>query len=126
MLRYSLRIECHRNSCKYLDSYKFCGNPSLKFACFRDYKQNIPPPEPDSIPDSSSPDSSSPEAGSIPDESSPEAGSIPDESSPEADSIPDESSPEAGSIPEKLNKIKLTVIVNHQFIKAMIKNCLSY
>ena len=32
-------------------------------------KQNIPAPEPDSIPDSSSPDSSSPEADSIPDKS---------------------------------------------------------
>ena len=29
-------------------------------------KQNIPAPEPDSIPDSSSPDESSPEANSIP------------------------------------------------------------
>ena len=63
-------------------------------------KQNIPAPEPDSIPDSSSP-----EAGSIPDESSPEAGSIPDKSSPEADSIPD-----------KLGKIKLGIIANHQYI----------
>ena len=41
-------------------------------------KQNIPTPEPDSIPDSSSPDSPSPEAGFIPDESSPEANSVPD------------------------------------------------
>ena len=31
--------------------------------------QTIPPPEPDSIPDSPSPDLSSPEAGSIPDKS---------------------------------------------------------
>ena len=52
-------------------------------------KQDIPAPETDSIPDSSSLDSFSPEAGSIPDECSPEAGSIPDESSPEADSITD-------------------------------------
>ena len=52
-------------------------------------KQNIPAPEPDSIPDSSSP----------------EAGSIPDKSSPEADSIPD-----------KLGKIKLGIIANHQYI----------
>ena len=50
--------------------------------------QNIPAPELDSFPDSSSSDSSSPEAGFIPDESSAKAGSIPDESSPEADSIP--------------------------------------
>ena len=50
-------------------------------------KQNIPAPEPDSIPDSSSPDSSSTEAGSIPDESFPEAGFILVKSSPEADSI---------------------------------------
>ena len=41
-------------------------------------KQNIPTPEPDSIPDSSSPDSPSPEAGFIPDESSPEANSVSD------------------------------------------------
>ena len=53
-------------------------------------KQNIPAPEPDSIPDSSSPDSSSPEAGSI----------------------PDESSPEADSIPDKSGKIKLRIVVN--------------
>ena len=52
--------------------------------------QNIPAPEPDSIPDSSSPDSCSPEAGST----------------------PDESSPEADSIPDKVSKIKLRVIVN--------------
>ena len=50
-------------------------------------KQNIPAPEPDPIPDSSSPDSSSPEAGFI----------------------PDESSPEADSIPEKLGEIKLKI-----------------
>ena len=73
-------------------------------------KQIIPAPEPDSIPDSSSPDSCSPGAGSIPEESSPEAGSIPDESSPEADSMAD-----------KIGKIKLRVIVTHQYIKAMIK-----
>ena len=72
--------------------------------------QNIPAPEPDSIPDSSSPDSSSPEAGSIPEESSPEAGSIPEESSPEADSIPD-----------KFSNFRLRVIVNQQYIKDMIK-----
>ena len=60
---------------------------------------NIPAPEPDSIPDSSSPDSSSPEAGSI----------------------PEESSPEADSISDKLGKIRLRVIVNHQYSKAMIK-----
>ena len=53
-------------------------------------KQNIPAPEPDSIPDSSSPDSSSPEVGSI----------------------PDESSPEADSIPDKSGKIKLRIVVN--------------
>ena len=41
-------------------------------------KQNIPTPEPDSIPDPSSPDSPSPEAGFIPDESSPEADPVPD------------------------------------------------
>ena len=73
-------------------------------------KQNIPAPEPDPIPDSSSPDSSSPEAGSIPDSSSPEAGSVSDESSPEADSIPD-----------NLGKIKLRIIVNQQYITSMIK-----
>ena len=74
--------------------------------------QNIPVPEPkwDSIPDSSSPDSSFPEAGSIPNESSPEARSIPDESFPEADSIQ-----------HKLGKFKLRIIVNHQYIKTMIK-----
>ena len=67
--------------------------------------QNIPAPEPDSIPDSSSPDSSFPKAGSI----------------------PEESSPEADSIPDKLGKIRLRVIVNHQYSKAMIKkNCVSY
>ena len=64
--------------------------------------QNIPTPEPDSIPDSSSPDSSSPEEGSI----------------------PDSSSPEADSIPDKLGKIKLTIIVNHQYIKAKMKKLL--
>ena len=53
--------------------------------------QNIPTPEPDSIPDSSSPDSSSPEAGFI----------------------PDESSPEADAIPEKLGKIKLKILVDY-------------
>ena len=60
--------------------------------------QNIPVPEPkwDSIPDSSSPDSSFPEAGSI----------------------AEESSPEAYSIPDKLGKIRLRVIVNHQYSKA--------
>ena len=58
-------------------------------------KQNIPAPEPDCIPDSSSPDSSSPEAGFI----------------------PDKSSPEADSIPENLGKIKLRIIVNCQYIK---------
>ena len=52
--------------------------------------QNIPAPEPDSIPDSSSPDSCSPEAGST----------------------PEESSPEADSIPDKVSKMKLGVIVN--------------
>ena len=72
-------------------------------------KQNILAPEPDPIPDSSSPDSSSPEAGSIPDSSSPEARSVPDESSPEADSIQD-----------NLGKIKLRIIVNHQYIKTII------
>ena len=61
-------------------------------------KQNIPPPEPDPIPDSSSPDSSSPEARSV----------------------PDESSPEAGSIQDNLGKIKLRIIVNHQYIKTII------
>ena len=61
--------------------------------------QNIPAPDPDSIPDSSSPDSSSPKAGSI----------------------PEESSPEADSIPDKLGKIRLRVIVNHQYSKATIK-----
>ena len=74
----------------------------MKFAYFRDHKQNIPPPEPDSIPDSSSPDSSSSEAGSIPDKSSPEAGSILDKFSPEADSIQ-----------YKLDKIKLRIIVTN-------------
>ena len=107
MLRYSLRIECHRNSCKYLDSYKFCGNPSLKFACFRDYKQDIPPPDPDSIPDSSSPDSSSP-----------------DESSPEAGSIPDDSSPKEVSIPVQSGKLKLRMVVNLHYITAMIEKLL--
>ena len=68
-------------------------------------KQNIPAPEPDSIPDSSSPDSSF----------------------PDADSIPEESSPEADSIADKLGKIRLRVIVNHQYSKALInkKNFLS-
>ena len=65
-------------------------------------KQNIPAPNPDSIPDSSSPDSSS----------------------PEADSIPDEALPEADSISDKLGKIKLRIIVNHQCIKAMTKQLL--
>ena len=60
--------------------------------------QNIPALEPDSIPDSSSPDSSF----------------------PEADSIPEESSPEADSVPDKLGKIRLRVIVNHQYSKALI------
>ena len=73
-------------------------------------KQNISTPKPDSIPDSSSPDSSSLEEGSNPDSSSPEAVSIPDSSSPEADSIPD-----------NLGKIKLRIIVNHQYIKAKKK-----
>ena len=59
----------------------------------------MPVPESDSIPDSSSPDSSFPEAGSI----------------------PEESSPEADSIPDKLGKVRLRVIVNHQYSKAMIK-----
>ena len=54
-------------------------------------KQNIPAPEPDSIPDASS---------------------------------PDESSPEADSIADKLGKIRLRVIVNHQYIKAKIKKLL--
>ena len=58
-------------------------------------KQNIPAPEPDAIPDSSSPDSTSPEAGSTPDESSPEADS------------------NAGN----LGKIKLRIIVNQQYIQ---------
>ena len=62
-------------------------------------KQNIPAPEPDSIPDSSSPDSSSPEEGSI----------------------PDSSSPEADSIPDKLSKIVLRIIFYHQYIKAKFK-----
>ena len=61
-------------------------------------KQNIPAPEPDAIPDSSSPDSTSPEAGST----------------------PDESSPEADSNPDNLGKIKLRIIVNQQYIKTMI------
>ena len=60
--------------------------------------QNIPAPEPDSIPDSSSPDSSSLEAGSI----------------------PEESPPEADSISDKLGKIRLRVIVNHQYSRALI------
>ena len=89
-------------------------------------KRNIPAPEPDLIPDSYSLDSSSPEVRSTPDESSSEVGSIRDESLPEAESNPDETSPEADSIPAKISKIKLRNIVNHQFIKAMIKNCLSY
>ena len=72
--------------------------------------QTIPPPEPDSIPDSPSPDLSSPEAGYIPDESFPEAGSIPDEYSPEADSIKN-----------KLIKIKLRITVNNQYIIVMDK-----
>ena len=87
--------------------------------------QNIPVPDPDSIPDSSSPDSSfrendiainseinqmrlvknkqiipAPEPDSNPDSSSP------DSSSPEAGSTPDESSPEADSIADKVGKIK--------------------
>ena len=78
-------------------------------------RHNIPALELDSLPDSSSSDSSFPEAGSIPDKSFPEAGSIPDKSCPEADSIP-----------EKIGKMKLRIIVNHQFFKAMIKNSLSY
>ena len=61
--------------------------------------QNIPALEPDSNPDSSSPDSFSPVAGTI----------------------PEESSPEADSIPDKLGKIRLRVIVNHQYRKAMTK-----
>ena len=61
----------------------------MKFAYFRDHKHNIPPPEPDSTPDSSSPDSSSPEAGSI----------------------LDKSPPEADSIQDKLDKIKLRIIM---------------
>ena len=65
-------------------------------------KQNIPAPNPDSIPDSSSPDSSS----------------------PEADSIPDEASPEADSISDKLGEIKLRIMVYHQCIKAMTKQLL--
>ena len=64
--------------------------------------QNIPAPEPDSTPDSSSPDSSSPGAGCT----------------------PDESSPEAGSFLDKLGKIKLKSTVNRQFIKAKIKKLL--
>ena len=48
----------------------------------------------------------------------PEPDSIPDSSSP------DSSSPEADSIPDKLGKIKLRIIVNHQCIKAMIKKML--
>ena len=64
--------------------------------------QNIPAPEPDSTPDSSSPDSSSPGAGCT----------------------PDESSPEAGSILDKLGKIKLKSTVNRQFIKAKIQKLL--
>ena len=59
--------------------------------------QNIPAPEPDSIPDTSSPDSSSPRTSSI----------------------PDESSPEADTIPDKLGKTKLTITVIHQYIKAI-------
>ena len=62
-------------------------------------KQVAPAPEPDSNLGSSSPDSSFPKAGSI----------------------PEESSPEADSIPDKLGKIRLRVIVNHQYSKAMIK-----
>ena len=53
--------------------------------------QNIPAPEPDSIPNTSSPDSSSPRTCSI----------------------PDESSPEADTIPDKLGKTKLTITVKH-------------
>ena len=45
-----------------------------------------------------------------------EPDSIPDSSSPEAGSIPEESSPEARSIPDKLDKIKLGIIANHQYI----------
>ena len=47
---------------------------------------NIPAPELDSFPDSSSPDSSSPGTIPIPDGSSAEAGFIPVKFSPEADS----------------------------------------
>ena len=61
--------------------------------------QNIPAPELDSIPNSSSPNSSFPEAGSI----------------------PEESSPEADSIPDKLGKMRLRVTINHQYSKAMTK-----
>ena len=61
--------------------------------------QNTPAPEPDSIPDSYSPDSCS----------------------PEADTIPEESSLEADSVPDKLGKIRLRVIANHQYRKAMTK-----
>ena len=77
--------------------------------------QNLHAPEPNSTLDSPSPDSSSTESGSISDESSPERGPIPEKSSPEADSIPD-----------ALGKMKLFIIFNHQFFKAMIKNSLSY
>ena len=93
--------------------------------------QNIPAPEPDSIPDSCCPDLSSPDVRSLPDDTSPGSGSIPGKSSPKADSIPDESSPEAGSIPDesspeadptpdKLCEIKLRITVNNQYIKAVI------
>ena len=71
---------------------------------------NIPAPELDSFPDSSSPDSSSPDTVPIPDGSSPEAGFIPVKFSPEADSIPG-----------KLGKIKWRIIVNYKYINAIIK-----
>ena len=51
----------------------------------------------------------------------PEPDSIPDSSSPETGFIPDGSSPEADSISNKLGKIKLTILGNHQDIIAMIK-----
>lgn len=80
--------------------YRQKGNPNYQLV-FK-YKRNIPASEPDPIPDSSSSDSSFPEAGFF----------------------SDESSTKADYIPDKLGKIKLTIIVNHQFIKAMIKELL--
>lgn len=75
--------------------------------------ENIPALESDSIPDSTSPGPYPPETVFIPDKSSAKAASIPDESSTEADSMPD-----------KLGQMKLRIIDNHQYIKAMIKTLL--